>query len=295
MVNMIIVFKWSFQFPVFLRLFSLKYAFTRLFNVLKNFKLSFVENVGEVVFILIFEILLKCTYYNFFKADIPHFLSTKTVFLSKILIMEEIIKQFPNLTENQQQQFQKLESLYHDWNTKINVISRKDIDELYTKHVLHSLAIAKVQSFEPGTSILDVGTGGGFPGIPLAILFPESYFYLIDVIAKKIKVVQAVAEALGLKNVKAEQMRAENVKEDFDFIVSRAVTNMPDFYAWVKDKIKKQQKHELKNGILYLKGGDLTDELALFPKATEYAISNFFSDEFFETKKVVHLPLKYKP
>lgn len=208
--------------------------------------------------------------------------------------MEEIIKQFPNLTDNQVQQFQKLEASYHDWNAKINVISRKDIDELYTKHVLHSLAIAKVQPFEPGTYILDVGTGGGFPGIPLAILFPETRFYLIDVIAKKIKVVQAVAEALELKNVKAEQMRAENVKGDFDFIVSRAVTNMPDFYSWVKDKIKKQNKHELKNGILYLKGGDLTEELAAFPKATEYNISNFFSDEFFETKKVVHLPLKFK-
>jgi 16S rRNA (guanine527-N7)-methyltransferase len=208
--------------------------------------------------------------------------------------MEEIIKQFPNVTDNQVQQFQKLEALYHDWNSKINVISRKDIDELYTKHVLHSLAIAKVQPFEPGTYILDVGTGGGFPGIPLAILFPETRFYLIDVIAKKIKVVQAVADALELKNVKAEQMRAENVKGDFDFIVSRAVTNMPDFYSWVKDKIKKQNKHELKNGILYLKGGDLTEELASFPKATEYNISNFFSDEFFETKKVVHLPLKFK-
>ena len=208
--------------------------------------------------------------------------------------MEEIIKQFPNLTDNQVQQFQKLEALYHDWNAKINVISRKDIDELYTKHVLHSLAIAKVQPFEPGTFVLDVGTGGGFPGIPLAILFPETRFFLIDVIAKKIKVVQAVAVALELKNVKAEQLRAENVKGDFDFIVSRAVTNMPDFYSWVKDKIKKQNKHELKNGILYLKGGDLTEELAAFPKATEYNISNFFSDEFFETKKVVHLPLKFK-
>jgi len=208
--------------------------------------------------------------------------------------MEEIIKQFPNLTDNQVQQFQKLEALYHDWNAKINVISRKDIDELYTKHVLHSLAIAKVQPFEPGTYILDVGTGGGFPGIPLAILFPETRFFLIDVIAKKIKVVQAVADALELKNVKAEQLRAENVKGDFDFIVSRAVTNMPDFYSWVKDKIKKQNKHELKNGILYLKGGDLTEELSAFPKATEYNISNFFSDEFFETKKVVHLPLKFK-
>jgi 16S rRNA (guanine527-N7)-methyltransferase len=208
--------------------------------------------------------------------------------------MEEIIKQFHNLTDNQILQFQKMEALYQDWNAKINVISRKDIDELYTKHVLHSLAIAKIQPFEPGTYILDVGTGGGFPGIPLAILFPETRFYLIDVIAKKIKVVQAVADALELKNVKAEQLRAENVKGDFDFIVSRAVTNMPDFVSWIKDKIKKQNKHELKNGILYLKGGDLTKELKDFPNATEYNIAAFFSDEFFETKKVVHLPLKFK-
>lgn len=208
--------------------------------------------------------------------------------------MEEILKYFPNITDIQKQQFQKLEELYHDWNAKINVISRKDIDELYTKHVLHSLAIAKIQKFEPDTYILDVGTGGGFPGIPLAILFPETRFYLIDIILKKINVVKAVAEALELKNIKAEQIRAENVKGDFDFIVSRAVTNMPDFVTWVKSKIKKQQKHELKNGILYLKGGDLTEELKDFPKATEYNISEFFDNEFFETKKVVHLPLKFK-
>ena len=208
--------------------------------------------------------------------------------------MEEILSHFPNLTDNQIQQFNKLEILYQDWNAKINLISRKDIDELYTKHVLHSLAIAKVQDFEPGTYVLDVGTGGGFPGIPLAILFPETRFYLIDIILKKINVVKAVAEALELKNVKAEQMRAEHVKGDFDFIVSRAVTNMPDFVSWVKDKIKKTNKHVLKNGILYLKGGDLTEELKDFPKATEYNISEFFSNEFFETKKVVHLPLKFK-
>jgi len=208
--------------------------------------------------------------------------------------MEEILEQFPDLTDNQILQFQKLEVLYQDWNAKINVISRKDIDELYTKHVLHSLAIAKIQPFEPGTYVLDVGTGGGFPGIPLAILFPETRFYLIDVILKKINVVKAVAEALELKNVKAEQLRAENVKGDYDFIVSRAVTNMPDFVYWIKDKIKKQNKHALKNGILYLKGGDLTQELADFPKAMEYYISEFFENEFFETKKVVHLPLKFK-
>jgi 16S rRNA (guanine527-N7)-methyltransferase len=208
--------------------------------------------------------------------------------------MEFIQKYFPELTEVQISQFQQLEALYYDWNSKINVISRKDIDQLYVKHVLHSLAIAKIQKFEPGTYVLDVGTGGGFPGIPLAILFPETRFYLIDVILKKINVVKAVAESLDLKNVKAEQIRAENVKGDFDFIVSRAVTNMPDFVSWIKDKIKKQQKHELKNGVLYLKGGDLTEELATFPNAKEYNISNFFEDEFFETKKVVHLPLKYK-
>ena len=208
--------------------------------------------------------------------------------------MEFILNYFPDLTDVQINQFQQLEALYQDWNSKINVISRKDIDELYVKHVLHSLAIAKIQKFEPGTYILDVGTGGGFPGIPLAILFPETRFYLIDIILKKINVVKAVAEALELKNVKAEQMRAENVKGDFDFIVSRAVTNMPDFVSWVKDIIKKQQKHELKNGILYLKGGDLTEELAAFPNAKEYNIADFFEGEFFETKKVVHLPLKYK-
>jgi 16S rRNA (guanine527-N7)-methyltransferase len=208
--------------------------------------------------------------------------------------MEEILKQFPNLTENQIQQFQKLEALYQDWNAKINVISRKDIDELYTKHVLHSLAISKIQSFEPGSYILDVGTGGGFPGIPLAILFPETRFYLIDVILKKINVVKAVAEALELKNVKAEQIRASQVKGDYDFILSRAVTNMPEFVSWIKDKIKKQNKHKLSNGILYLKGGDLTHELKDFPKATEYNIAEFFKEEFFETKKVVHVPLKFK-
>ena len=208
--------------------------------------------------------------------------------------MEAILKQFPDLSDNQILQFQKLQGLYEDWNAKINVISRKDIDELYTRHVLHSLGIAKIIDFRPGSKIMDVGTGGGFPGIPLAILFPEVDFYLIDVIAKKIRVVNEVAAGLGLKNVKAEQKRAELVKQEFDFIVSRAVTNMPDFVKWVDDKVAKKQNHELANGILYLKGGDLTEELKDFPKATEYNLSDFFSDEFFETKKVVHLPLKYK-
>lgn len=208
--------------------------------------------------------------------------------------MEEILKQFPDLSDNQILQFQKLQGLYEDWNAKINVISRKDIDELYTRHVLHSLGIAKIIEFRPGSKIMDVGTGGGFPGIPLAILFPEVDFYLIDVIAKKIKVVNEVAAGLGLKNVKAEQKRAELVKQEFDFIVSRAVTNMPDFVKWVDDKVAKKQNHELANGILYLKGGDLSVELKAFPKATEYNLSDFFKEEFFETKKVVHLPLKYK-
>ena len=208
--------------------------------------------------------------------------------------MEAILKQFPDLSDNQILQFQKLQGLYEDWNAKINVISRKDIDELYTRHVLHSLGIAKIIEFRPGSKIMDVGTGGGFPGIPLAILFPEVDFYLIDVIAKKIRVVNEVAAGLGLKNVKAEQKRAELVKQEFDFIVSRAVTNMPDFVKWVDDKVAKKQNHELANGILYLKGGDLTEELKDFPKATQYNLSDFFKDEFFETKKVVHLPLKYK-
>ncbi|WP_291146315.1 16S rRNA (guanine(527)-N(7))-methyltransferase RsmG [Flavobacterium sp. UBA7680] len=208
--------------------------------------------------------------------------------------MDEILKYFPDLTDLQIEQFQKLDFLYHDWNEKINVISRKDIDSLYTKHILHSLGIAKIMKFEPGATVLDVGTGGGFPGIPLAILFPETRFYLIDVIAKKIKVVQGVVDALELKNVKAEQKRAELVKGDFDFIVSRAVTNMPDFVSWINDKIKKQHKHLLKNGILYLKGGDLAEELKDFPNATLYDLAAIFDDEFFETKKVVHLPLKFK-
>ena len=205
-----------------------------------------------------------------------------------------IQKYFPHLTEKQCNQFDSLYNLYTDWNAKINVISRKDIDELYTRHVLHSWGIAKIMAFKPGATVLDVGTGGGFPGIPLAILFPETNFYLIDVIAKKIKVVQEVANALGLKNVKAEQKRAETVNEEFDFIVSRAVTNMPDFVKWVKDKTKKDSIHDFKNGILYLKGGDLTEELAVYQTVQLFNLSDYFSDEFFETKKVVYLPLKYK-
>lgn len=209
--------------------------------------------------------------------------------------MNEILKYFPDLTQKQIEQFGKLEELYKDWNSKINVISRKDIDKLYTKHVLHSLGIAKVIDFKAGTSILDVGTGGGFPGVPLAILFPDVNFYLIDVIAKKIKVVNAVAEGLGLENLKAEQMRAANVDAQFDFIVSRAVTNMTDFVGWVRKKIKKENSHDIRNGVLYLKGGDLTEELALFTSAQQINLSDYFKEEFFETKKVVYLPIKYKP
>ena len=208
--------------------------------------------------------------------------------------MQILLKYFPELTEDQIDKFSKLKDLYTEWNSKINVISRKDIEALYERHVLHSLGIAKIQTFKPGSSIMDVGTGGGFPGIPLAIMFPESEFYLCDVIAKKIKVVNAVATALNLTNVKAEQKRAGTFNTQFDFIVSRAVTNMPDFVKWVRSNVKKKSVHELKNGILYLKGGDLTEELSLYTTAVQYGLPDYFEEEFFETKKVVHLPMKYK-
>lgn len=210
------------------------------------------------------------------------------------MFMEIIKRYFPDLTENQIDQFTQLPSLYAEWNAKINVVSRKDIEELLERHVLHSLAIAKIQGFQPGSTVMDVGTGGGFPGIPLAILFPETQFYLCDVIAKKIKVVNAVAEALSLTNLKAEQKRAGTFNTQFDFIVSRAVTRMPDFVKWVRKNIKKKSSHELKNGILYLKGGDLTEELSIFETVKEYNISDYYSESFFETKKVVYLPMKYK-
>ena len=209
--------------------------------------------------------------------------------------MKELLHYFNELTEIQMEQFSKLENLYRLWNAKVNVISRKDIDELYVRHILHSLGIAKVIDFKPGANILDVGTGGGFPGIPLAILSPESNFYLVDSIGKKIKVVQEISDELGLLNVKAEQIRAEKVQGEFDFIVSRAVTNMNDFVKWTRRKIAKKGIHTLKNGILYLKGGDLTEELSNFPKATVYNLSNYFDEDFFETKKIVHLAIKYKP
>lgn len=209
--------------------------------------------------------------------------------------MELILKYFPDLTAVQIAQFEQLKSLYQDWNAKINVISRKDIDELYLKHVLHSLGIAKVIMFKDGSSLLDVGTGGGFPGVPLAILFPECSFHLVDSINKKLKVINAVSDELNLTNVKTSHLRAEKVTESYDFILSRAVTAMPNFVSWVKGKTKKKNKHELKNGILYLKGGELSEELQNFPKAVEYPLSDYFEEVFFDTKKVVYLPLKYKP
>ena len=165
------------------------------------------------------------------------------------------------------------------------------MNDFYERHVLHALGIAKVIDFKPGARVLDVGTGGGFPGIPLAILFPETHFYLIDSIGKKIKVVHAVQESLGLKNVQASQLRAEDFKEKVDFVVSRAVAKMDSFVPWIQKNIRSTHKHNLKNGILYLKGGDLTEELASFPKAQEYDLNPFFSTPFFETKKVVYLPL----
>ncbi len=217
------------------------------------------------------------------------------IFLLKILrFMELVLKYFQELTEMQQAQFKQLYELYLDWNSKINVVSRKDIDELYLRHVLHSLGIAKVMQFQPVAKVLDVGTGGGFPGIPLAIMFPETKFHLVDSINKKLKVVNGVAEALELDNVSTTHSRVEAIDDHYDFIVSRAVTAMPAFVGWVKSKVLKKSNHELKNGILYLKGGDLTEELKDFPKATLYNLSDFFEEDFFETKKVVHLPIKYK-
>jgi len=207
--------------------------------------------------------------------------------------MELILKYFPNLTEIQIKQFEALEGLYKDWNAKINVVSRKDIDELYMRHVLHSLAIAKVIQFTDNSSILDVGTGGGFPGVPLAILFPNCKFHLVDSINKKLKVINAVCEAIELTNVKTTHSRVEAIDETFDFIVSRAVTAMPEFTKWVKGKIAKKQKNELKNGILYLKGGDLTEELKQYKTVKAFLLSDYFEDDFFETKKVIYLPLKH--
>jgi len=208
--------------------------------------------------------------------------------------IEIVLKYFPDITEDQKDMFIKLENLYQDWNQKINVVSRKDIDELYLRHVLHSLGIAKVQKFLPGSEILDVGTGGGFPGIPLAILFPESQFTLVDSIGKKIKVVEEVVAGLGITNVTPINSRVEEIKIQFDFIVSRAVAAMPTFTHWVKGKIKKESIHERRNGIVYLKGGDLSEELKDYRNAQIFDLTDYFDEEFYETKKVVYLPLKFK-
>ena len=204
-----------------------------------------------------------------------------------------IFEHFPGLSDIQKKQFVQLAELYEDWNQKINVVSRKDIDELYLRHVLHSLGIAKVQEFLPNASVLDVGTGGGFPGIPLAILFPETKFTLVDSIGKKIKVVEEVVAGLGLENVKAYHKRAEEIEGQFDFVVTRAVTNIKKFIPWVKGKLLPETENDMKTGILFLKGGDLTQEIKESKKQVHlYPLSDYFTEEFFETKMVVYTRVK---
>lgn len=206
--------------------------------------------------------------------------------------MELIDKYFPDLAADQRDKFGQMGELYEYWNARVNVISRQDIDTLYERHILHSLGIAKVQQFKPGTNLLDVGTGGGFPGIPLAIMFPETQFHLVDSIGKKIRVVQEIVDALKLENVRAEQVRAEKLDDSYEFVVSRAVTRMAPFVGWVKKNISRNSFHDRRNGILYLKGGDLDEELSeIREKPQIYALSDFFGEEFFETKKVVYVPL----
>lgn len=206
--------------------------------------------------------------------------------------VEIIYKYFPSLSDKQKSQFAALFSLYQEWNDKINVVSRKDIDNLYINHVLHSLGIAKVMEFQGEADVLDVGTGGGFPGIPLAVLFPETRFHLVDSIGKKITVVQAVAKELDLKNVRAEQVRAEQLNGQYDFIVSRAVTRIKEFHSWVAKKAKKKSIHSLPNGILYLKGGDLVEELSELRKDYQlFNLSDYFAEDFFDTKKVLYVAL----
>jgi 16S rRNA (guanine527-N7)-methyltransferase len=202
-----------------------------------------------------------------------------------------VVSHFPDLTQEQMSQFERLGSLYREWNEKINVISRKDIDNLYLHHVLHSLAIARFIRFKPGTRIVDVGTGGGFPGIPLAILFPESEFMLVDSIAKKLKVVEAVCEGTGLTNVRTHWGRAEGLSGKFDFVVSRAVTSFPEFAGWVNRLIRPGWSNDLPNGIIYLKGGEIGDEIEPFAgKVTVQEISGYFEEEYFATKKIIYLP-----
>lgn len=206
-----------------------------------------------------------------------------------------ILSYFPNLSEKQIGQFDRLQELYDDWNSKINVISRKDMEQFYVHHVLHSLGIAKVTTFQPGTKILDIGTGGGFPGIPLAILFPEVHFHLVDSIGKKINVVKEVTKALKLSNVEAQQARAEELVRKYDFVISRAVTRMANFYPWVKGKIKLEDFNEFQNGILYLKGGDVDEEMEELDKSyVSYHLEDYFKEDFFETKKVVYMPWEDK-
>ena len=205
---------------------------------------------------------------------------------------QTIFHYFPDLTSLQRSQFERLDASYRDWNEKINVISRKDIDNLYINHILHSLSLAKAISFLPGASVLDVGTGGGFPGIPLAIMFPETSFNLVDSIGKKITVVKNIATELGLNNVRASQVRAELVRDEYDFIVSRAVTRLKEFYYWVNKKVKRDSRHALDNGILYLKGGDLEEEMAELKRPCQlFNISDYFKEEFFDTKKIVYVPI----
>lgn len=216
-------------------------------------------------------------------------------FINEYYNMERLLHYFPNLSEKQIAQFNMLGDLYADWNSKINVISRKDIENLYQNHVIHSLAISKVIQFSPGTNILDVGTGGGFPGIPLAIMFPQAKFHLVDSIGKKIRVVEEVATAIGLKNTTWQHARAEDVDDMYDFVVSRAVTRLPEFYDWVQNKFSPIKCNSLNNGILYLKGGDLTDELSSVKKPIrQYLISNWYDEEFYLEKKVVFVDCSKK-
>jgi len=204
--------------------------------------------------------------------------------------MDIILKYFPDLTAAQREKIEMLGALYNDWNQKINLISRKDMDGLYEKHVLHSLSIAKIVRFVKGTTILDAGTGGGFPGIPLAILFPETGFHLVDSIGKKILAVKAIAEALKLENVRAEQVRAEQLKGKYDYVVSRAVTQLPEFVKWVGKNVSPVQRNAIPNGILYLKGGNVDDEIKPFKNRTIiYSLSDFFTETYFETKKLLFI------